>query len=79
MLRLTGLPHVARYPEATVTRNADHLRIVFGGLGREQTMSVPTRYVGGDEEEAELRLLARLQEIGYRVERNPPLSEIQEA
>jgi hypothetical protein len=72
MLRLTGLPHVARYPEATVTRGADHLRIVFGGLGKEQTMSVPLRYVGGDEEVAELRLLAQLQEIGYRVERAPP-------
>jgi hypothetical protein len=72
MLRLTGLPNVARYPEATVTRGADHLRIVFGGLGEEQTMSVPLRYVGGDEEEAELRLLAQLQEIGYRVERVPP-------
>lgn len=72
MLRLMGLPHVARYPEATVTRNADHLRIVFGGLGREQTMSLPLGYVGGDEEEAELRLLAQLQQIGYRVERVPP-------
>jgi hypothetical protein len=72
MLRLTGLPHVARYPEATVTRGADHLRIVFGGLGKEQIMSVPLRYVGGDEEVAELRLLAQLQEIGYRVERAPP-------
>jgi len=72
MLRLMGLPHVARYPEATVTRNADQLRIVFGGLDKEQTMSVPLRYVGGDEEEAELRLLARLQELGYRVERVPP-------
>jgi hypothetical protein len=72
MLRLTGLPHLARYPEATVTRNADHLRIVFGGLGREQTMSVPMRYVGGDEEEAELRLLAQLQQIGYRVQRASP-------
>jgi hypothetical protein len=72
MLRLTGLPRVARYPEATVTRGADHLRIVFGGLGKEQTMSVPLRYVGGDEEVAELRLLAQLQEIGYRVERAPP-------
>jgi hypothetical protein len=35
-------------------------------------MSVPLRYVGGDAEAAELRLLARLQEIGYRVERVPP-------
>jgi hypothetical protein len=72
MLRLTGLPHLARYPEATVTRNADHLRIVFGGLGREQTMSVPMRYAGGDEEEVELRLLAQLQQIGYRVQRASP-------
>lgn len=72
MLRLMGLPHVARYPEATVTRNTDHLQIVFGGLGQEQTMSVPLRYVGGDEEEAELRLLARLQEIGYQVRRATP-------
>jgi hypothetical protein len=72
MLRLMGLPHLARYPEATVTRNADHLRIVFGGLGREQTMSVPMQYVGGDEEEAELRLLAQLQQIGYRVQRASP-------
>jgi hypothetical protein len=75
MLRLTGLPHVARYPEATVTRGADHLRIVFGGLGREQTMSVPLRYVGGDEEEAELRLLAQLQAMGYRVERGRPQAD----
>ena len=72
MLRLMGLPHVANYPEATVARSVDHLRIVFGGLGREQTMSVPMGYVGGDEEEAELRLLAQLQEIGYRVERVSP-------
>jgi hypothetical protein len=72
MIRLMGLPHVARYPEATVTRSADHFSIRFGGLGREQTMSVPLRYVGGDEEGAELRLLAQLQEIGYRVERVPP-------
>jgi hypothetical protein len=72
MLRLMGLPHVARYPEATVTQKDEHLAIRFGGLGWEQTMSVPFRYVGGDEEEAELRLLAQLQEIGYRVERGPP-------
>jgi hypothetical protein len=72
MLRLTGLPHVARYPQATVTREGEYLIARFGGLGQEQTMSVPLRYVGGDEEGAELWLLARLQEIGYRVERIPP-------
>lgn len=69
MMRLAGLPHVARYPEATVTRSDDSLDILFGGLEHEQTMSVPLRYVGGDEEEAELRLLAQLQQIGYRVRR----------
>lgn len=72
MLRLTGLPNVARYPEATVTRDEENVLIRFGGLSGEQTMSVPLRYVGGDAEAAELRLLARLQEIGYRVERVPP-------
>jgi hypothetical protein len=72
MLRLVGLPHVARYPEATVTRRQDHVEIRFGGLGREQVMSVPLKYVGGDGEEAELRLLAQLQQIGYRVKRVSP-------
>ncbi len=64
-----GLPAVARYPEATVTREDERLIICFGGLGDEQTMSVPLEYVGGDEEAAELRLLAQLQRIGYRVRR----------
>jgi hypothetical protein len=35
-------------------------------------MSVPLQYVGGDAEEAELRLLAQLQNIGYRVRRGDP-------
>jgi hypothetical protein len=72
MLRLMGLPRVERFPEATVTREDEKLVIHFGGLGHEQVMSVPLKYVGGDEEAAELRLLAQLQEIGYRVERVPP-------
>jgi hypothetical protein len=69
MLRLMGLPRVERFPEATVTRDDEHLVIRFGGLDEEQTMSVPLKYVGGDEEAAELRLLAQLQHIGYRVRR----------
>jgi len=72
VLRLTGLPNVARYPEATVTRDEESVLIRFGGPGGEQTMSVPLKYVGGDAEAAELRLLARLQEIGYKVVRVPP-------
>ena len=71
MLRLVGLPSVARYPEASVTREDERLVIHFGGLADEQTMSVPLKYVGGDEEAAELRLLAQLQQIGYRVRRGP--------
>ncbi len=68
-MRLTGLPNVARYPEAEVSRNEESITILFGGLGREQIMTVPLKYVGGDEEAAELWLMARLQEIGYRVRR----------
>jgi hypothetical protein len=71
-LRLMGLPNVTRYPEATVGRDEESILIRFGGPEGEQTMSVPLKYVGGDAEAAELRLLARLQEIGYRVERVPP-------
>ncbi len=68
-MRLTGLPNVARYPEAEVSRDEETITIRFGGLDQEQTMSVPLKYVGGDEEAAELWLMARLQEIGYRVRR----------
>lgn len=35
----------------------------------DQTMSVPLKYIDGDEESAELRLPARLREIGYKVKR----------
>ena len=71
MMRLMGLPRVERYPEASVTREVEHLVIRFGGLDGEQKMSVPLKYVGGDEEAAELRLLAQLQQVGYRVRRGP--------
>ena len=72
MFRLMGLPSVARYPEATVTREGERVEIHFGGLGPQQTVGVPLKYVGGDEEEAELRLLAQLQAAGYRVQRGSP-------
>jgi hypothetical protein len=64
-----GLPNVVRYPEATVVRDETSILILFGGPYGEQTMSVPLEYIGGDAEEAELRLLAQLQNIGYRVRR----------
>ncbi len=68
-MRLTGLPNVARYPDAEVSRDEEAITIRFNGLDREQTMTVPLKYVGGDEESAELWLMARLQEIGYTVRR----------
>jgi hypothetical protein len=64
-----GLPNVARYPEATVVREETSIRVRFGGPYGEQKMNVPLEYVGGDAEEAELRLLAQLQQIGYSVRR----------
>ncbi len=77
MLRLMGLPKVARYPEATVTREDERLIIYFGGRFRcrdhEQTMSVPLKYVNAkDAETAELILLAQLHQTGYRTWRRPP-------
>ena len=74
MLRLAGLPNVARYPEATVERGEERILIRFSGrYYGEQTMSVPLRYVGAEDDEmAELELLAQLQRIGYRVRRASP-------
>ena len=69
-MRLTGLPNVDRYPRAEVSRDEEAITIRFGGLGPEQAMTVPLKYVGGDEEAAELWLMARLQEIGYEVRRD---------
>ena len=70
MFRLTGLPNVARYLLATVRREEDHIRVLFGGSGYEQQMSVPLEYLEGeDAEAAELWLMAQLQEIGYEVRR----------
>jgi hypothetical protein len=65
-----GLPNVARYPEAIVTRDETSVHIRFSGpYYGEQERSVPLQYVGGDAETAELRLLAQLQQIGYTVTR----------
>lgn len=69
MFRLMGLPSTERYPEAIVTRFEEHIEIHFGGLDLEQAVNVPLEYVGGDEEEAELRLLAQLKNMGYRIRR----------
>jgi hypothetical protein len=71
MLRLTGLPHVARFPKATVTRQEDCFQILFHGGEHSRRVDVDLRYLedADDLEVTELRLLARLQELGYEVER----------
>lgn len=68
-MRLMGLPAVEKYPEAVVARHEEFVEIRFGGGDGEQTMNVPLKYVGGDAESAELRLLADLERMGYRVRR----------
>jgi hypothetical protein len=71
MLRLMGLPHVGRFPRATVTRHRDSFELLFHGDEVSRRVDVDLQYVGDadDLESTELRLLARLQELGYEVER----------
>lgn len=73
VIRLTGLPSVARFPRAAVSRGEEGLSILFTGTGDTTLMEVPLERLGDDEdaESTELRLLADLQKMGYRVERTP--------
>jgi hypothetical protein len=72
MIRLTGLPARSRCPDVTVGRGEGRIEIVFSGRHAEVRMEVEHRFLGGaDPEEEELRLLARLGEMGYRVTRAP--------
>jgi hypothetical protein len=73
MIRLTGLPSTSRCPDVTVGRAEDRIEILFScGAGDDVRMDVEHRLLGGaDPEEEELRLLARLTEMGYRVTRAP--------
>jgi hypothetical protein len=75
MLRLTGLPHVARFPKATVTRQEDCFQLLFHGGEHSRRVDVDLRYLDDEDdlEATELRLLARLQQLGYEVERRSPL------
>jgi hypothetical protein len=77
MLRLTGLPNVNRFPKVTVQRRPGRFELLFHGGGHSQAIDVAFRYLGPtvDLEGAELDLLARLQQIGYEVERKPPEDE----
>jgi hypothetical protein len=71
MLRLTGLPNVARFPKATVRRRADRFELLFHGGEHSRRVDVDLRYLADadDLEMTELLLLARLQELGYEVDR----------
>jgi hypothetical protein len=73
MLRLMGLPHVARFPRATVTRRRDRFELLFHDGEDSRRIDVDLRYIDDSEdlEAEELRLLARLQELGYEVQRAP--------
>ena len=66
-----GLPNVARYPRATVTRHGDHIELVFAGAVGERQMEIPLRLLAPDDdpEAEELRLLGRLEALGYAVRR----------
>jgi hypothetical protein len=68
MLRLMGLPPPGAFPDVAVERDAAGLVLRFGGgAGDERTVEVPLWTLEGqDPEAAQLSLLARLQELGYR-------------
>ncbi len=64
------MPHIGRYPEATVKRMEEQIVIHFSGLDDEQVMNVPLKYLGdADGESSELKLLAQLQQMGYKARR----------
>lgn len=77
MLRLMGLPLVARFPRATVTRHPDCFQLLFHGDEDTRRVDVDFRYLddADDLETVELRLLASLQERGYEVERRSSPNE----
>ena len=75
VLRLTGLPAPARCPVATVRRTPGviELRFLCEG-GEELPFDVDLALLGpeADPEAEELRLLARLGEMGYDARRLTP-------
>jgi hypothetical protein len=75
VLRLIGLPHVVRFPKVMVTRFDDRFELLFHGAEHSTCLQIDFRYLedAGDVEATEFRLLARLQELGYEVERGSPV------
>jgi hypothetical protein len=75
VLRLTGLPAPARCPVATVRRTPYRIELRFLCVGGEELpFDVDLALLGpeADPEAEELRLLARLREMGYDVRRITP-------
>jgi hypothetical protein len=71
MLRLVGLPSTTRYPRVTVSRAGTAFELRFHGPEHETRRDVDLRALG-EIEDLELQLLARLQQLGYEVERRAP-------
>jgi hypothetical protein len=72
VLRLTGLPAPRRCPVATVRRTPGVIELRFLCLdGRELPFDVAVDQLGpdADPEAEELRLMARLRDMGYDVRR----------
>jgi hypothetical protein len=67
VLRLTGLPAVARFPRATVHGGEGRIAIVFSSDDDAMTIDVDPRLIGpiDDLEMVLLDLLAKLQAQGY--------------
>ena len=75
MIRLTGLPSPVRAPRATVERTDDGLSLrFFDPVAQVTRFDVPAYTLGDDADlEAEqLRLLARLQAMGYAAQAAQP-------
>jgi hypothetical protein len=73
VLRLTGLPATKRCPRATVRRAGQRIELRFAGPECDEGFDVDLGLLGPDHdaETEELRLLARLEAIGYAVQRLP--------
>jgi hypothetical protein len=69
-----GLPARSRCPRATVRRGTGRIELRFVGPDCDEGLDVDLGLVGPgeDPEGVELELLARLEALGYAVERLPP-------
>ena len=65
---MTGLPPASRFPDAFLIQDDGRIELRFGGAGDTGTVEIPLWTLEGqDVEAAQLRLLAELRQLGYRV------------